>query len=121
MTTILNLTQHLTTSDQIELGVVEPKDKGKVQSIITFDSLPNHAELVERANLLAQYALSENAESVMIGGAPYFSSYVEQAMRYAGIKALYAFSKRECVEVEQEDGFVVKTFVFKHEGFIEVS
>lgn len=37
---ILNLTQHTATADQVAAGVVEPKDKKKIQEMLTFTEKP---------------------------------------------------------------------------------
>jgi len=58
-------------------------------------------------------------QKVMIGGAPYLMSSLEKELRRWGLVPVYAFSKRECVEEQKEDGSVVKRTVFKFEGFIE--
>ena len=56
--------------------------------------------------------------SVMIGGAPFFMSYLETALKSANIRPLYAFTARDSVDAEQADGSVKKVAVFKHIGFV---
>jgi hypothetical protein len=118
---ILNLTQHAATPDQIAAGVVEPGDKAAVQKLITFDTLPDRHTLDRNACELANMAIRDGAEAVMIGGAPYFMAPLENEFHRIApnVKVLYAFSVRDCVEVPQPDGSVKKTFVFKHAGFVE--
>lgn len=118
---ILNLTQHAATPDQIAAGVVEPADKQLVQALITFDELPSAKELVAKAKALAQMAAYDRFDTVMIGGAPYFMTPLERALRERGIKPLYAFSKRESVEEVQQDGSIKKIQVFRHAGWVEAT
>ena len=119
--TILNLTQHAATQDQAEAGVFEPRDKAAVQDLLTFDSPPREEEIVDRAHLLASLALREHEGErgmVMIGGAPFFMSSLERALRQRGLIPVYSFSVRESVESHLEDGTVKKSVVFRHAGFV---
>lgn len=117
---ILNLTQHKSTPEQIAAGVVEPEPDVKelIQRLLTFDVIPTTAELRYRARDLAQIAVADESSTVLIGGAPYFMSSLERALRDAGVRAYYAYSRRDSVEAIQEDGSVKKVQVFKHMGFI---
>jgi len=114
---ILNLTQHQGTPEQ---GVVEPTEKGRVQALLTFSSLPSREEISERAAELAAIAEAAGATAAMIGGAPYLMAPLEASLRGRGIRPLYAFSVRESVETTDPDGTVRKTAVFRHKGFVEV-
>ena len=116
---ILNLTQHVTTPEQVEQGVYEPKDKAKVQELLTFEELPTWEELYHRAKELVQIALDEGYDMVMIGGAPYLMGVLDAEFAEVGIHAVYAFSKRESVDVHQPDGSIKKTMVFRHAGFVQ--
>lgn len=122
MDTILNLTQHVATAEQVEVGVVELADKKTLQKLITFEEIPTTAELEIRAFGVACIALSDPGftGTVMIGGAPFFMTPLEHALRVRKIRTLYAFSKRESVDQVQADGSTKKTQVFRHAGFIEV-
>jgi hypothetical protein len=119
---ILNLTQHNATPEQIEEGVFEPSNKKAVQDSLTFDELPTSDILRGRAKSLADYAYhickANNAKSAMIGGAPFFMAQLEYALVDAGIRPLYAFSKRVSSEIQMPDGSVKKTVEFKHTGFV---
>lgn len=117
---ILNLTQHGATPEQIEVGVYEPNDKSFVCTNLTFDEIPQLFDVKIRATVLAEYAQSMCATHVMIGGAPFLMSLLEAELLSCGIKPLYAFSKRESVDMLQDDGSVKKVAVFKHVGFVEV-
>lgn len=113
---IVNLTQHVSTPEQ---GCIEPADKKAVQNLLTFISAPTKAEMKDRAIKLAQIAVEANAEAAMIGGAPYFMSTLETALKEVGIQPLYAFSERVSVEETDEEGNVVKRNVFRHAGWVE--
>ncbi len=119
---ILNLTQHEATSDQKKAGVREVVSKARVRQLLTFEELPSKKELRYRARELAWIAEAYNAECdrVMIGGAPYLMPFLERALKRVGMKPVYAFSKRECIEEKMTDGSVRKMQVFRHIGFVEV-
>lgn len=116
--TILNLTQHPATPDQIAAGVIDPPDHDGVRLLLTFDTLPSQRELMNRALALREIVRESGATSAMIGGAPYLMPHLDAALIAAGIRPLYAFSLRESVETIQPDGSVRKTQVFKHAGFV---
>ena len=117
---ILNLTQHDSTPEQRNQGVVEPEDKATVRGLLTFNAIPSKEEMAERASKLAAVAVNEKCGSAMIGGAPYFMSALELALKERGVKPMYAFSVRESVDVAQADGSVRKMAIFRHLGFVEV-
>jgi hypothetical protein len=119
MAIILNLTQYPSTHEQKLAGVVEPEEKALVQALLTFDEMPVSLELTRRAEALAKIADSYGFKAAMIGGAPFFMSRLENALKAKGITPLYAFSKRESKETTKPDGTVVKTNVFRHLGFVE--
>lgn len=116
---ILNLTQHNATQDQIVQGVQAQPLLG-VPELITFDDIPSQDEMIQRAAKVAMLASEQGADQAMIGGAPFFMSCLECELKTLGIKPVYAFSRRESVELKKEDGTVQKTNVFKHLGFVEV-
>lgn len=133
MNKILNLTQHVATPEQVTAGVVEPVDKTEVQTLLTFDELPSRERIEAAAEAIAAIAatdlrvmwLRDTVEQptigrVMIGGAPFFMASLERALRSRGVVPLYAFSRRDSVDVPQADGSVKKTQIFKHAGFVEV-
>ena len=121
---ILNFTQHDATPEQLSAGVVEPDahDKQRIRELLTFDELPKHSGLRQRATncavlacvLLAKY----ECDAVMVGGAPYFMSHLESALRLFRVRFCYAFSSRVAEEQMQPDGSVKKVNVFRHVGFI---
>lgn len=120
---ILNLTQHNATADQVAAGVIEPsaEDKQAIQAMLTFAEPPTKQNIEGRADLLARIAEGAGATKVMIGGAPYLMGALEKALQSWGIQPLYAFSAREVVEEQDEDGAVTKRTVFRHAGWVEVS
>lgn len=124
MTKIINLTQHNATAEQAVVGVFNIGDtelNTAVKQLLTFNTIEEaSAESMEaRAEKLATIAAKCGADAAMIGGAPYFMSALERALKVSGIKPLYAFSVRESREVTNPDGSVTKTNVFKHVGFVE--
>lgn len=119
---VINLTQHPATPDQKNAGVVEPANKEKIKKLLTFEELPSKEELRARAKALVDHIIiyeDGTFSAAMIGGAPFFMSVLEDALKRMGITPLYAFSKREVVEKTLPSGEVVKTQVFKHLGFVE--
>lgn len=121
---ILNLTQHTPTPEQIEAGVVDvtPEHKLKLQSLLNFDKIPTRLEISERANAIAEIAMSYDCKKAMIGGALWLMGDLEKALLLCpdNIQPVYAFSQRVTHEVHHADGTVTKNVVFKHVGFIEV-
>lgn len=145
---IYNLTQHDATEEQLKHGVIDLPIGLKIQikQLLTFNDLPSSIELNSRAVTIANlinvhiyseykaveqlaYELGKHSviktltntykhPCVMIGGAPYFMPYLEKALKELYITPVYAFSKRVSVETINETGEVIKTNVFKHEGFI---
>lgn len=118
--TILNLTQHTASPEQLAAGVVDlaGEERERLVRALTFDTLPSREEVVAAAQAVAALAVAADAHSAMIGGAPYLMAPLEAALDEAGIAALYAFSVRESVEQTQPDGSVRKINVFRHAGFI---
>ena len=117
--TILNLTQHQATSEQMTAGVVDHSDQQALKELLNFTALPSCDEIRERAEALAELARASSADAAMIGGAPYLMGPLEAALKQVGIRPLYAFSVRESVETVLQDGTVRKTNVFRHLGFVE--
>ena len=119
---ILNLTQHNATLEQAFCGVIEPKDDDKkmVQDLLTFGTMPDLKEIVERAEKLADFAKRTGASSALIGGAPYLMSALERELKEQEVQPLYSFSERVSKEETLSDGSVKKTNVFVHKGFVEV-
>ena len=121
MNTIINLTQHAATTEQLAQGVVDcaPEFKETLGGLLTFEGLPSREEIRGKANALAALAVAYGYDAALVGGAPYLMSALESALKAEGVKPLYAFSARESVETTLPDGKVVKTTVFRHLGFVE--
>ena len=120
--TIINLTQHAATAEQLAAGVFDVPNEGARRELLmqlTFNDLPEDGEIVERAAAVASIAMAFGARAAMIGGAPYLMSTLERELREGGITPLYAFSRRESVEEKLPDGSVRKVAVFRHLGFVE--
>ena len=117
---ILNLTQHSASDEQVAAGVVElsKNKKQKLAELLTFGYIPSKEELTNRANEIAEIAHKEGMHAAMIGGAPFFMSHLEDALKVRAIAPLYAFSRRESVEKHLENGEVKKASVFRHLAFI---
>ena len=122
MATILNLTQHAPTPEQVEAGVVElpPDLKQILKGLLDFSEIPSKQDVVTRAVAITSIAKEYGASHVMIGGAPYLMGALEAVLKDNDIKPLYAFSQRVSVEKVGPDGTLVKTSEFKHIGFVEV-
>lgn len=89
---ILNLTQNVATPEQIEAGVFEPiYYKTEIQALLTFDEIPSKLEMEARARRIMTFAHIEVSiqktpcTKVMIQGAPYFMSYLENTFRENGV------------------------------------
>ena len=120
--TILNLTQHQATQDQIADGVYEPSNevKEQIKALLTFDSsvLTDPSLIRNRVAELVQLVKDEGAYSVMLGGAPFFMGPLANALTEAGVEVVFSFTDRVSVDVKNEDGTITKTSVFKHLGFV---
>lgn len=117
---IINLTQQFATPEQRAQGVFEPKDADKVKELLTFDDLPQPGDVYRRARELAKIAVSDGAEAAMIDGPPWLTGPLAHNIKcYAGMRAMYSFSRREVVENTSEDGKVTKVSVFRHVGWVE--
>lgn len=135
MKKILNLTQHNATPEQVAQGVVEPSptNKARIIELLTFDDIPDYAQIAERARELGKIVWDEfgimddnDAQSddkpdclAMIGGAPYLMPELHFVLATEFYTTpLFAFSKRVSEEKVNPDGSVTKTQVFKHLGFV---
>jgi len=111
---MINLTQHNTSSEQIEAGVIDmpAREQELLKGMLTFHSPPLQRTIHNRAIRIAKLAEQSGHDKAMIGGAPFLMSALEYELRCVGVEPFYAFTKRV---VEEKDG--VKKSVFKHEGF----
>lgn len=119
----LNLTQSKSTYEQLMYDIVDLPDEThqKVQKLLTFNGVaPQRNAMAARAADIAQIAVENGATHALIGGAPFFMSHLERALKAEGIWPLYSFGRGIVEEETQEDGSVKKVTVFKHEGFVHV-
>ena len=115
MNKIVNLTQHIASAEQVEEGVFQVEDTTELKRLLTFNKPPTLLEMQERAEAITALALATGATIAMVGGAPYFMTWLENALAGAGIRTVYSFTERVAVE-NPETG--VKTSVFKHTGWV---
>lgn len=126
---IVNLTQHLASTEQVQAGVVDlPEDRrAALLKALTFDEIPSIHQIVEAAEQIVDIAfdngLGEDGGSIvpkfaMIAGAPWLLSTLENELHMHGITPVYAFSVRTSEETVQPDGSTKKTNVFRHKGFV---
>jgi len=122
---VINATQHKSTPDQLAAGVIDLSDDNRatLSALLTFDEIPSQRDMNQRAidicNLLDK-STPASVGTAMIGGAPFFMATLEKTLLKWGYHPVYAFSKRESVEVQQADGSVKKENIFKHVGFVRV-
>lgn len=115
---ILNLTQHFATKEQLEEGVVEPINKSLVQDLLTFNNLPTGSEIQCRAQALANLCKKEGFKTAMIGGAPFLMEALSNHLKLRNIKPVYSFSIRTSYDTVQDDGSIRKYSEFTHKGFV---
>jgi len=113
----INLTQHQSTPAQNCIDLTSSSLK-KLKSLLTFTSIPDALEMKSRASLIVALAKKAEAKQAMIGGAPYFMSYLELALKKQNIQPLYAFTKRESREFAV-DGKNEKRTIFTHIGYVK--
>ena len=125
MTTIINLTQHQPTAEQVAAGVVNLR-RDLLESLnlcLNFEASYDKASLELSAKsivaLLFHNGSSGVGQRVMVGGMPSFMPILEKTLLQAGFRVLYAKSERVSVDQPQSDGAVRKISVFKHIGFYE--
>lgn len=123
---IWNLTQHLATPEQREVGVRDLPEELRQQlvEILTFDYLPDDEDLQIRCGELlvligSIHPMPAPGTRFMIGGAPFFMEMLSAALRHSKLRPVFAFSKRESVEQAMPDGSIRKTAIFRHLGFVE--
>jgi hypothetical protein len=126
--TILNLTQHNATADQLASGIIDlPADfQTALKSLLTFPTTYTRADLEYRALQIHELIRDMCGEhfgappkhaldGVMIGGMPSFMPVLEATLVSKGIRVGYACTERQSIDKEI-DGKVVKTAIFVHAG-----
>jgi len=96
--TIVNLTQHQASPEQIQAGVVDlaPEARSKLQKL----------------------AAATGASQAMVGGAFWLVIPLENALSCKRIATVFAFSQRVSEDQVQPNGSVKKVAVFRHVGFV---
>ena len=121
---ILNLTQHSATPEQVADGVIDLTGESLEELIecLTFDEYPDETEILARVESITTLAACwqdmVDADSAMIGGAPWLTAPLTRGLQRKGIRPLFAYTKRVSSEVATPDGGVRKVSTFKHLGFI---
>lgn len=126
--TILNLTQHNATADQLASGIIDlPADfQTALKGLLTFPTTYTRADLEYRALQIHELIRDMCGEhfgappnhaldGVMIGGMPSFMPVLEATLVSKGIRVGYACTERQSIDKEI-DGKVVKTAIFVHAG-----
>lgn len=123
---ILNLTQHQCTIDQLDYMVGEISiDRKEVSDLLTIKEFPTFSTVAEKALGLAELAATAANEAgveptnilVSIGGLPYLMAPLVEELKKRGFTPVYSFTQRVSVDIDNGDGSVTKTNVFKHEGW----
>lgn len=120
---ILNITQHVGTAAQEEMGLIEPSegDKEAIRSLITFEDLPEIQDIVRRVNSIVDILDNNyNVKYVLIGGAGYLMSTLVAGLKHNGYRPVHSFSKRivrECID--NDTGKVTKQSLFEHIGWVK--
>ena len=115
MKTILNVSNHILTKEQLEnleeqnMHVVEMPDEIKTK----FGNL-NPSNYIDVCNDIIEYAKNEKIDTIHLAG---FMPAVVYIYSQKIFTCLYAYSKRESVETTGNNGEVIKKSIFKHLGF----
>lgn len=144
---ILNLTQHMATTEQEEQGLVNVQDIDKLREILTVNEevLVSEeatiryiidAKVTELINTFVFPLLVERATevcgssanriggafelSVLVGGMPTLVDALVKRLKEFGCVPMYALSGRVSSAFINEDGSVSKITVFKHIKFLKV-
>ena len=109
---IVNCTNHIATKEQLEMGIVEPKNKEKIQELLTFDDIDSIFDAGNRAKKIVNIIKEEGYKYALIGGIPFFMSILENEFYINDIIPVYAFSKRNSEEKIDRYGTIIKTSLF---------
>ena len=116
---ILNCTQHIVTPEQRRAGIIDlgRKSKRKLSWLMTFKGEPNYKEVQKRADSIALLIHKEYGnflDGVMIGGAHFLMSSLEQSLKKYGYEVCYPFGVKMRIEANEFS----KTTRFKHQGLV---
>lgn len=122
---LYNISNHVLTSEQVEdsmkrLAVQEiielPEDIKKEFGNVTPDKINDIAKKI------IDFVTKDNRNEeviVHLAGQPALVVLLVNCFASINIKTIYSFSERKSVETINGDGTVVKTNVFKHQGWYE--
>lgn len=115
---VVNLTQHLSTTEQQAEGVFDlsGKDRDRLVELLTFSAQYTKADLEKSADAIVELVKAVDCHRVMIGGLPAFMPVLEATLVKAGIAVGYARSERVSVDQAMPDGSVRKVATFRHCG-----
>lgn len=91
MQIILNLTYAPATQEQIEAGVIEPKDKLAVKRLLSFSTPPTKNQIKERTIKLANIANEHGVGFAMVGDVSYLTAALEKQLRLLAITPVHNF------------------------------
>ena len=115
---ILNLTQHNSSPEQIEQGLIEPSDKTLVKELLTL-RVSSAEEMRNAIDTKVQHLLNvadaHKPTTILVGGHPGLITILVGELKFQDYKVVMSHTDRVVVE---NDG--VKTSVFKHKFFYEV-
>lgn len=92
--------------------------QAQAKELLNFSGPPSAADIVSRADKLADMVASTGADRAMIGGAPYLQGPLQAALESKGVEAVFAFTQQVSVESVGPDGKVTINREFKHAGFV---
>ena len=115
---VVNLTQHLSTPEQIKDGVFDLPEglREKLVKALTFSADYSRDDLEAAAEAIIEIVKEIDCYRAMVGGMPAFMAPLERALIKEGIAVSYARSERVSVDQVQADGSVRKTATFRHAG-----
>ena len=118
---------HKPTQEQfdslVEMGIVSSLQVDNEEIFNSLSNIQLDTDLVALAEKLAGFAFVNGFDIVVQpAGSPAFHVTLGKVMsNFADtLKLKFAFSKRISNDVEQPDGSVKKTVVFKHEGWVDI-
>lgn len=115
---VVNLTQHLSTPEQIKDGVFDLPEglREKLVKALTFSAQYCREDLEAAAQEVVSIVKEIDCFRTMVGGMPSFMPVLEAALVKEGCAVGYARSERVSEDHVQPDGSVKKIAVFKHVG-----
>lgn len=120
---VLNITQHQSTPDQKQAGVIDVSldDQVQLKQLLTFQGLYDAKTITARVSELLCWLdeLYPKSKVFLVGSMPPAANAIlERMFKEKGHTCVYSVSDRICVETHQVDGSVKKEYQFKHLGFM---